>query len=100
MADLANIILEPEQNEILKTMISAQRSMEAARQKFVFVGRTSTSMSQIIHPGLDGGRMNIYEGHLHILAREELLYVTQPGNAPFYDVTPLGYKYFDEILNS
>lgn len=103
MSDLLNIILESEQKELLSKLVEAQRSVpRESRHIFITGGPTlGDSRTQIMHNGFTEN-LYVYGGDLEVLADQDLLRrELQSGGRDYnYDVTPLGYKYYDEIIKN
>lgn len=103
MADILNIILEPEQKELLSKLVEAQRKVpRESRHIFITAGPTmGDSRTQIMHDGFEGN-LYVYGGDLEVLADQGILRreIQSSGSNYNYDVTPLGYKYYDEIIKS
>jgi len=95
MSRLDDILLEPEQVELLVALVEASRNVpKAARQKFIF--SESFDSAEVTHPGLPGQRLEVYRGDVDTLGREELISVSEhivTGTVSF-DVTPLGVSYY------
>jgi hypothetical protein len=90
-----HILLEPEQEQLLVTVVEASRNVSRdQRQKFfVFEGIRDNSIS---HPGLPGGEIPAYSGDVEILGSKGLVnlsYGTQ--GSPLFDVTPEGFAYYE-----
>jgi hypothetical protein len=98
-ASWSSVLLEPEQEELLKALVEATRNVPRnERQKFIFTQSWGPG-DRISHPGLPGQMMGAYEGDLDVLEREGLLnvsYTGQRGNR-FFDVSPLGFRFYEEM---
>ncbi len=92
-----HIILEPEQVNLLYKLVEAVRNTpKDQRQKFMLLKRMGGA--SLHHPGLKNEDKPVYEGDLEILAGEGLLNVSFGGKGtPSYDVTPLGFKYYEYL---
>ncbi len=90
------ILLEPEQEELLNTLVEASRNLSRTdRQKF-YVIEYENGGSDMIHPGLPDRKTKVYIGDIEVLANENLVspsYNSQ-GSQKF-DVTPKGFKYYE-----
>jgi hypothetical protein len=89
------ILLEPVQQELLITIVEAARNTPIdSRQKF-FVHQ-SFGGDTLIYPTIPNKKAQIYFGDVEALANEGLLslgYRSQ--GTPKFDVTPLGFKYYE-----
>lgn len=98
-ASWSSVLLEPEQEELLKALVEATRNVPRnERQKLIFT-QSWGPRDRISHPGLPGQMMGAYEGDLDVLEREGLLnvsYTGQRGNR-FFDVGPLGFRFYEEM---
>jgi hypothetical protein len=92
-----NLLLEPEQKDLLMTMVEAARNVSKQdRQGFIF--DYSVEGSRIFHNGLPKGQVAAYIGDLEILVREGLLKQRYGSRGtPFFDVTPMGFKYYEHL---
>lgn len=95
-----NILLEPEQKELLIAMVEAHRNLpKEKRQSFLFANPKGGST--INHKGLPNGGLYAHIGDLDVLTNVGLLqcrYVS--GGVPEFDVTPLGFKYYEDLILS
>lgn len=91
------ILLEPEQKELFKTLVEASRNVSRQnRQKFFAIDYMGGS--DIIHPGLPDGKLPAYLGDLDALANENLISMSYGSKGtPNFDVTPQGYKYYEQL---
>lgn len=92
-----NFLLEPEQKELLITMVEAMRNTRGKRrQGFLFSNEVGGPY--IVHDGLPNGQVPAYIGDMEILTQEGFLIRTYVGpGTPLYDVTPMGYKYYEQL---
>jgi hypothetical protein len=92
-----HILLEEEQEQLLQVLVEASRNVERAkRQQFMFVA--TFGGSSITHPGLPDGKVEAYKGDIETLAREGLSALRYGSHGSlFFDVTPLGFRYYEEI---
>lgn len=92
-----HILLEEEQEQLLQALVEASRNVERTkRQEFMFV--ESFSGAVLSHPGLPDRKMSAYRGDIQALAQERLLALRYGSHGSiFFDVTPLGFKYYDEV---
>jgi hypothetical protein len=91
------ILLEPEQKELFKALVEASRNVTRQnRQKFFAIDYQGGA--DIIHPGLNDGKIPAYLGDLDVLANENLIYITYgPKGTPNFDITPRGFKYYEQL---
>jgi hypothetical protein len=95
---LNNILLEPEQEELLSLIVEAARNTpREKRQKFLVI-RALGSEDYIIHPGIKKGENNIYYGDVEELGRQGLLAIGfGSAGTPNFDVTSLGFRYYEHL---
>ena len=92
-----NIILEPEQEDLLIKIVEAARNVPHDKRQKFFIVQTNVE-NYLDHPGLPGGEIQIYFGDVEILAREGLLALEQSlGGSPNFDVMPLGLRYYEYL---
>jgi len=92
---LERILLEPEQKELLTTLVEATRNVKR-REKFLVLETNESTWLR--HAGLSGNHLEVYDADLEVLGNERLIalsYGTR-GVAPF-DVTPLGFRYYEYL---
>lgn len=91
------ILLEPEQENLLITLVEAARNIpREKRQEFIFTQTGGGAFIQ--HPGLKNQGHPVYKGDLDILGRSDLLALSyRPGGAMFCDITPLGFRYYEYL---
>ena len=91
---MQNILLERIQEELLVSLVEAFKNLPVEyRQKF-FVDRTLGG-DYLIHDGLKDTKM-VYFGDIEALARENLLILEyEPDGVPYFDISPLGFKYYE-----
>lgn len=96
--DLDNILLEPEQSNLLTMVVEASRNVpHDQRRKFLVV--RNRGFSFLIHKGL-GENKQIYFGDVETLANEDLINLTYASaRSPQFDVRPLGFKYYEYLKN-
>jgi len=92
-----SIILEQLQEELIIKIAEAARNVSRDnRQKFLVV--QSSDGDFLVHPGLPIGEIQIYFGDVEILSREGLLSLGYGSRgSPNFDVTPLGFKYYEYL---
>lgn len=94
---LDQILLEPDQKELLMTLVEAARNLPREKRRKFLVSQTFGGDS-LIHPGVPNDKEVIYYGDIEILAREELLLLGYgSGGSPNFDVTPLGFLFYEYL---
>lgn len=96
---LEQILLEQEQQNLLVALVEAARAVPRdKRQPFFFL--QTFGGDGLIHPGFREGSLTAYEGDIQTLAREGFIAVSySPRGAMRFDVTPLGFKYYECLIN-
>lgn len=86
-----HILLDKEQVELLYVLVEATRNIpREKRQKFIYV----RSQSPVVL--FADERINAYIGDIEILAGSGLLNLSYThGGSPIFDVTPLGFRYYE-----
>ena len=99
---LDQALLEQEQKELLCKLVEAQQSRPRdQRQKFMLFHGVGSPLAELSHPGLPEGEADVYEGDLEALCMAGLLSVTYGSRGtPNYDVSPHGYQYYREFMES
>jgi len=95
----SQFLLEPDQRELLVDLAEAARNVPKTERGPFFVAYAS-QCSSIIHPGLLGPRKELNPSDLEILSQNGLLVVIRRGQGGYvevFDVTPLGFQYYEEI---
>lgn len=92
---LERILLEPEQKELLTTLVEAVRNVKR-REKFLVLETNENTWLR--HAGLSGGHLEVYDGDLEILRNAGLIALSYSmrGFGPF-DITPLGFRYYEYL---
>jgi hypothetical protein len=93
-----NILLEPEQEELLSLIVEAARNTpREERQKFLVLQLDQGDL--LHHPGLKKrGDTIIYYGDVEELGRQGLLAIGfGPSGTPNFDVTSLGFRYYEHL---
>lgn len=92
-----HIILEPEQEQLLTTIVEAARNTpRKERRKFVVT--QSNAGDFLLHPGIPNSEKQIYYGDVETLGRAGLLVIGFGGKgSPNFDVTPLGFRYYEFV---
>src|SRR6266567_641381 len=87
------VSLEPEQEELLKTLVEASRNVPRdQRQEFHCL--SDLNGDQILHPGIPNRKMPVYKGDIGTLASEGLLNMT--GTRSF-DLSSQGFRLYGEL---
>lgn len=92
-----HILLEPEQEELLSSIVEAVRNTpREERQKFLVI---QTNRGDFLHhPSMKKGENRIYYGDVEELGRQELLAIGfSSGGTPNFDVTSLGFRYYEHL---
>lgn len=91
-----HILLEKEQLELLAMVVEASRNVtREKRNKFLVVKNRGGDV--LIHEGLGGNKV-IYLGDVEALAAEGLVSLTYGSTgSPLFDVTPLGFRYYEHL---
>lgn len=91
------VLLEREQEDLLKALVEATRNVPRhQRERFLYAKIMGPDSIQ--HPGLPDQNLPIYEGDLDVLEREGLLNVTYGRQGVrFFDVSPLGFQLYEEL---
>lgn len=91
------IVLETKQEELFCYLVEAFRSLarEARREFYLIKTMGGTSL---MHPGFEGGTLNVYEGDIDALHEAGLLRVAYGSRGTArYDVPPTGFKYYEYL---
>ncbi|MCH8994548.1 MAG: hypothetical protein IH959_06205 [Chloroflexi bacterium] len=89
-----DVLLEPEQKELLVQIVEAARSVPRDKQE-KFAWSDSASSSLLHHPGFPSKNISVYGGDLDTLEDKNLLRrPSRSPSSPMYDVTPEGYAYY------
>ncbi len=95
-ASFDSILLEDEQRHLFEEMVAAARNVpRERRQKFHAVAIANSYQSLLLHEGLPRDHPGAFPGDLETLARAGVLAHSIGAHGPEYDVTPLGYRYFE-----
>jgi len=91
-----HILLEPEQEELLFSIVEAVRNTPREERRKFLVAQTLRGDS-LIYPSIKGeGR--IYYGDVEELGRQGLLAIGfGSSGSPNFDVTPLGFRYYEYL---
>src|SRR4030067_1473764 len=93
-----NILLEPEQFELLKVFVETSRRIPRDRQRKFIVVQTFNSQSSIIHPGFGSNNYPAYLGDIEELGRRGLIHIQRPSsNSINFDITPEGFNYYNTL---
>ena len=99
MAMFEHILLEPDQEELLATLVEAARAVDRAqRRPFYSIATMGHSLVAVMHPALGRGtEFRTYEGDIEELGTQGLLNVTHQQHGLKFDVSPLGLRYYEEL---
>jgi len=91
-----HLLLEPEQEELLFSIVEAVRNTPREERRKFLVAQTLRGDS-LIHPGIKGeGR--IYYGDVEELGRQGLLAIGFGSTgSPNFDITSLGFRYYEHL---
>src|SRR5690242_5589553 len=95
---MAEIILEPEQEELLCTLVEASRNITREnREKFRAILDRLNCVVQ--HPGLRGGSIDVYIGDVETLADSGLLanFSKISQTLAVFDIHPQGFRYYEYL---
>ncbi len=89
------ILLEPDQVELFQRLVEAWRSTPRdQRQKFMVA--QAMGGDHLVHPSLGPDQNDVYFGDVEALAAAGLLNLTYgSGGTPQFDITPLGFRYYE-----
>ncbi|MEA2067079.1 MAG: hypothetical protein U9O65_08330 [Thermotogota bacterium] len=98
MNSFDQILLEPVQKELLVTLVEAARNTPLDKRQKFFVAQ-SFNGDYLIHPSVPKDKAQIYFGDVKALANEGLLALeySSSGRTPGFDVTPLGFQYYEYL---
>jgi hypothetical protein len=91
-----NIILEPEQKQLLSVLVEASRNIPRHQRRPFFI--SSTQQGRFIqHHSLPDLHSEVYMGDVRQLGHKGLIDLTYPGPGPTanLDVTPEGVRYYE-----
>lgn len=93
------ILLEADQEDLLVSLVEAARAVDRGqRRPFHSIAAMGQSLVAVMHPGLGRGtEFRTYEGDIEELGRQGLLNVTRQQHALKFDVSPLGFRYYEEL---
>jgi hypothetical protein len=95
-----SILLEPEQVDLLLLIVEASRATPRDNRHKFLVARTMGG-DHLIHPGIPADKRSIYYGDVEILVSTGLLHMGfSSRGSPNFDVTPLGYRYYEYVKQS
>jgi hypothetical protein len=94
---LDGVLLRPEQEDLLVTLVEAERNLpRGEREQFIFF--PSMGDPALAHGGLPGREVPVYLGDLNILSNAGLLDETwTPSGARLFDITPTGFAVYEAI---
>lgn len=92
-----HILLDKDQEELLIKLVEASRNVPKAN-RIKFLVSTTYGGESLIHPGLQEGEEAVYFGDVEILANADLLNLGSGSDgSPIFDVSPLGFRYYDHL---
>ena len=92
-----NILLEPTQKELLVILVEAARNVQRDRRS-EFVFSESIGGTEISHPGLPNGLLEVYKGDVEILLRQGFVHpLRRKPSMLSFEITPEGFAYYKEI---
>jgi hypothetical protein len=95
-----HILLQAEQEELLITLVEAVRAVPRESRVAFYVSRASGG-DHLLHPGVPTSKREIYYGDVEILAGQGLLNLGFGSHdSPHFDVTPLGFRYYEHLKES
>ncbi|MDA3897837.1 MAG: hypothetical protein PF482_17025 [Desulfobacteraceae bacterium] len=94
------ISLELEQKELFIKLVEASRNVpREERQKF-YLSRPIGKSAEILHKGFPNEKIDAFEGDIEILGDNKLLRVSGYQGVPEFNVTPIGYDYYEFLRTS
>jgi hypothetical protein len=87
-----DIILEPEQVDLLRVVVEASRNVARENRRKFHVAQT-TGGDFLMHPGLGPNERRTYIGDVEALAAAGFV----SGFGPNFDVTPQGFRYYEYL---
>lgn len=92
------IVLEPEQEELLVTLVEAQRRVPRSRRDKFYVVEGYTTAPTVMHPGLQSTHLGVPLSDFEALARAGLMEKSYGSEGtPRFDVTGEGFAYYAEM---
>ena len=91
--------LDPEQEELLRTLVEAVRAVpRSKRREFVAIDTFGSTQTRVMHPGLPSGLL-IYFGDVEELASQGLVRLDHRSSSETcFDVTSPGTEYYEEMI--
>lgn len=91
-----DIILEPEQEELVIKLVEASRNLpNGKREQFHYA---DAQEQLIIHPGLPSGEICAYIPDLEVLERNSIISVKCSNrDSGTFDILPLGFRYYEHL---
>jgi len=91
-----DIILEPEQRDLLFFLVETSRSIPRdKRQKFLLLA--GMDCHYLHHPHLANQETKVYKGDVEMLSRVGLVLITYGDRSLAFDVTPEGFRYYEYL---
>ena len=92
-----NILLEQEQVDLLIRLVEIVRSYPRNQRRKFIIAQTFGGTT-LLYPGHPDKNIEVLMGDLKTLAREGLLAQSfSSRGTPNFDITPLGFRYYDSI---
>ncbi len=91
---MEEILLEPEQLDLLSKLVAAERSVPRPQRHEFFVSRTFGGDS-LTHAGLEGGELAVHYPDIVVLGDAGLLKLKEDEHTASFFVTPQGFRYSD-----
>ena len=89
--------LEPEQEELLCTLVEAARNTPREYRRSFMVVRNLQG-DYLVHPGVPEGKRAIHYGDVEILELQGLVHIRFGSRGtPNIDVTPQGFRYYEDL---
>jgi hypothetical protein len=94
---LDGVLLRPEQEDLLVTLVEAERNLpRGEREQFMYF--PTLVEPSLAHPGLPGREIRVYVGDLDTLTNAGFLYETwNRSSARMFDITPTGFAVYEAI---
>ena len=95
--DYGNIVLQPEQEQLLSSLVEAARSVRGTnRAKFILLEVMGGPL--IKHLGLPESFIRAYKGDVEILGHNGLLLLSfNKSGSLIFDVMPEGFRYYEDL---
>jgi hypothetical protein len=91
---MSETLPEKEQEEALSILVEAHRNVPRdKREAFLMLITDETNYAIVTHPGLPGGKVEIYEGDINTLRRSGLIVVSDVT----FEITSQGFAYYKRM---